>query len=194
MTRKKFTARKKISKDVKAKKTSDKELGHLFRPDRLIYIKGKKPKIGSCVFCEIREAGVSIDSLCLFQTQDVMVLLNRYPYNPGHLLVLPTKHLRSVFELPEVSYLSVMKALNQAAAILQQCYSPQSLNVGMNLGAQAGAGIPDHSHWHIIPRWEGDTNFFPLIAKAKVIPETLEQSYRNLIPYFESLKNSESES
>ncbi len=157
------------------------------KPERLKYVrKLVKPK--GCVFCKAAKRGVSFESLCLYKDDKAMVVLNKYPYNNGHLLVLPVQHNGEMDRLDEDIYLRVTKLLRRASAIVKEAYECEALNVGLNQGSMAGAGIPDHLHFHLIPRWRGDTNFFPLIADTKVVIETLEQSYARLIPYFEKLK------
>ena len=118
-----------------------------------------------------------------------MVVLNKFPYNTGHTLILPTRHCGELTDLSEEEYGAVMKLLRKTLAALQKSYACPGLNIGLNHGAVAGAGIPDHLHWHIIPRWHGDTNFFPLIAETKVLSETLEQTFQRLHPLFEEQHN-----
>lgn len=153
------------------------------RPDRLKYLKrAKKPDV--CVFCDIREVGVSVESLMLYRTQHSMVVLNKYPYNSGHTLVLPMRHEGNLTQLSQEEYLDLTQVLRLTFEILEKEYKCAGLNVGMNHGNIAGAGIPEHLHWHLVPRWLGDTNFFPLIAEVKTVPETLVQSYERLKPHF----------
>jgi ATP adenylyltransferase len=153
------------------------------RPDRWRYVRKIVPHAG-CVFCEAAKAGPQKESLCLWVDEHVMVVLNKYPYNTGHMMVLPTRHCGDLLELSDVEYMALSKAVRKVMSILKKEYEPTGFNVGMNHGAVAGAGIPDHLHWHVVPRWFGDTNFFPLIAETKVLPETLEQTYQRLRGYF----------
>ena len=125
----------------------------------------------------------------LVQDEHAMVILNKYPYNNGHLLVLPRVHEGEMENLSNETYQRVMELVRDSVKILKSVYECPGVNVGMNLGRAAGAGIPEHLHIHIIPRWGGDTNFFPLIAETKVVIETLEQSYERLIPYFKDLSS-----
>ncbi len=159
------------------------------RPDRIRYVRQLKSKLEQCVFCEAlklnQASGVfSVDSLVLHKTKHSVVMLNKYPYNTGHLLVLPIRHegqldLCSAEEISETA-LTIQKCVS----ILKKEYNCQGLNIGLNHGEVAGAGIPEHLHWHIIPRWFGDTNFFPLIAETKVQVESLETSFNRLRPHF----------
>jgi ATP adenylyltransferase len=117
-----------------------------------------------------------------------MVLINKYPYNSGHILVLPKRHCGNLLSLTENEFTDLHRTLKIAMAGVQQVYSPAGFNLGMNHGAVAGAGIPDHLHYHIVPRWAGDVNFFPLIAETKVVIESLEQTFDRLLSYFKGLK------
>lgn len=159
----------------------------LFKPERLKYVR-KQISFDGCVFCDAlkrRKAGEKRESLVLYDDGLIMVIMNKYPYNTGHLLVLPHRHEGALQELSHEEAAGVMLMVQKCVTILQDEYKPAGFNVGLNLGASAGAGIPDHLHSHVIPRWNGDTNFFPLIAQTKVVVETLEQTFDRLIPYFE---------
>lgn len=153
------------------------------RPERYRYVRKLLPSSG-CVFCHAAKAGVGAGSLVLAQDRDVMVIMNKYPYNTGHLLILPRKHIGEVWKLSDRVNESLAKWIKRSSKILTQVLKCQGLNIGMNHGAVAGAGIPQHLHWHIVPRWAGDTNFFPLIAETKALPETLEQTYDRLVLHF----------
>lgn len=149
------------------------------RPDRYRYVrKIVRPK--ACVFCAAERKKISFESLCLAKTDHAMVILNKYPYNTGHLLILPRRHVANIWDLSEEELLEVTRWIQKSMGVLDEVYQCKGMNVGMNHGAVAGAGIPDHIHWHIVPRWLGDTNFFPLIAQTKALPETLKQSYTRL--------------
>ena len=153
------------------------------RPDRYRYVRKLLPST-ECVFCEAAKAKPSPESLVLRNDGDVMIVMNKYPYNTGHLLVLPTKHLGEFTEIPDAVSMKIASWLKRSTAHLKTALNCQGFNLGLNLGAVAGAGIPDHLHWHIVPRWGGDTNFFPLIAETKALPETLQQTYERLRPLF----------
>ena len=156
-----------------------------FRPERRKYILEKK-KQAHCVFCEALGKGVGKETLLIFKSTASMVFLNKYPYNSGHLLVLPQKHIGRLTDLSEEDYGDLSRTIRVALKALEGSYQCESLNLGLNQGKIAGAGIPEHLHYHLIPRWQGDTNFFPLIASSKVLIENLEQSYDRLNPYFNS--------
>jgi ATP adenylyltransferase len=156
------------------------------RPDRLKYVR-KVIQNDSCVFCDAVEKGCSFESLILWNSPKTIVIMNKYPYNTGHLLILPHRHVGDFKDLSNAEYAEMMQILRQSSTIVRDTYSCAGFNIGLNHGKIAGAGIPEHLHWHIIPRWQGDTNFFPLIAETKVLPETLEQSYYILKPKFDKL-------
>lgn len=157
------------------------------RPERYRYVRKLLPASG-CVFCDANKAGVGAGSLVLAQDKNVMIIMNKYPYNTGHLLILPRKHVGDIWKLDEETNAALARWIQKSSKILMDVLKCQGLNMGMNHGAVAGAGIPDHLHWHIVPRWGGDTNFFPLIAETKALPETLEQTYDRLFPHFAAKK------
>ncbi len=153
------------------------------RPERFRYVRKLiKPK--TCVFCQGAKAKIESGSLVLWRDEDSMVMLNKYPYNTGHLLILPTLHVGDIWNVDETTLGKVMRLMKQSARFLTQSLGCHGMNMGLNHGAVAGAGLPGHIHWHIVPRWSGDTNFFPLIAETKALPETLTQTYSKLKPYF----------
>lgn len=116
-----------------------------------------------------------------------MVVLNKFPYNSGHLLILPKKHVGDIFDLTDMQYLDLQITVRLAAQAIEKVYQPSGFNMGLNHGKAAGAGIPKHLHYHLIPRWEGDLNFFPLIADTKVVIENLNQSYDKLLRFFKEV-------
>lgn len=151
----------------------------LFRPDRMNYVR-KLIKTDGCVFCRAAQEKISVETLCLFQTRHSMVVLNKYPYNSGHILVLPKKHCGDLLQLSTDEWQDLSSLLRTAMAVVQDIYAPAGFNAGLNHGSVAGAGIPDHLHFHLVPRWSGDLNFFPLIAETKLVIENLETSYERL--------------
>ncbi|MBX2988960.1 MAG: HIT domain-containing protein [Bdellovibrionaceae bacterium] len=155
----------------------------LFRPDRFKYVR-KLVKPEGCVFCRAGEEEPSFETLCVFQNEHSMVVLNKFPYNSGHLLVLPRRHVGDLLQLKNDEYQVLMATLRFAMASMQDLYQPGGINAGLNHGQAAGAGIPDHLHFHLIPRWAGDLNFFPLIADTKVVIETLEQTWDRYSNHF----------
>lgn len=155
------------------------ERDFIFRPDRLKYVRRLKNDT-SCVFCNSAKGEPSFENLLLYKTEHSQIVLNKYPYNNGHLIVCPIKHGGSIFGLSDEEYDDLMRLIRFSSKLVKSVYPAQGLNIGINHEKAAGAGIPDHLHWHVIPRWFGDTNFFPVIAETKVLPETLEQSYEKL--------------
>lgn len=184
----KLTKSKKTSKSVKTK-SSKSDVRNislvrnvLFKPARYKYIR-KQEVVDGCVFCNSSKR-VSMDTLCVYKSEYSMIVLNKFPYNSGHLLVLPLQHVGDLLKLSNDQYADLMATLKLACQAVTDIYAPAAFNLGMNHGAAAGAGIPDHLHFHVIPRWAGDLNFFPLIAQTKVVIETLEQTYQNYLGYF----------
>lgn len=158
----------------------------LFTPWRSTYIKkGAIPeKPGGCVFCEALEVGVSKESLIVFKGEHASVILNRFPYNTGHTMIIPNRHLSSLSTLSVEIFTELNGLLKKTCGAIEKTYGPQGINIGMNLGRAGGAGIVDHLHYHLVPRWVGDTNFMPVIGQTKVISETLEETYEKLITSF----------
>ena len=148
------------------------------------YVVGDKPPPGSCIFCDLPGAGADRENLILKTNADCVVLLNRYPYSNGHLMVAPRTHVADLGALEAPVYGRLMEELRNAAEVVRKALSPHGLNIGVNLGKAAGAGIDTHLHWHIVPRWEGDTNFMPVVADIKVMPQHLLESYDQLATYF----------
>jgi ATP adenylyltransferase len=110
--------------------------------------------------------------------------MNAYPYNPGHLMVAPVRHVADLDDIDVDELIETGRLLQRAVAALREEMSPDGFNLGMNLGKVAGAGVPGHLHWHVVPRWDGDTNFMPVVGQTKVLPEALEDTYRKLRPRF----------
>ncbi len=138
----------------------------------------KKCAFSSCPY----EICTQIDKryrLCFLQ-----IVLNKFPYNNGHLLVLPLRHGGELLELSDAEYADLHLTLKKGIAAIKAVYQPNGFNIGLNHGATGGAGIPNHLHYHIVPRWSGDLNFFPLIADTKVVIETVESSYEQFLEYF----------
>lgn len=151
----------------------------LFRPDRMKYVR-KLIKPEGCVFCRASEEKLSFDTLCVYKSKHSMIVLNKFPYNSGHLLVLPKRHCGDLLKLSDDEFSDLQNTIRLSMKALNELYQPGGINVGLNHGAVAGAGIPEHLHYHVIPRWAGDLNFFPLIAETKVLVESLEQTYERV--------------
>jgi ATP adenylyltransferase len=147
----------------------------LWAPWRMAYIE-KEPAPGEevCIFCAPAEAEGEEPDLLIHRTELVLCMLNRYPYNPGHLMVAPRRHGGDLAELSQPELLAVVEELKLATEVLHRDLRCEGLNGGWNQGRAAGAGIEDHLHFHLVPRWNGDTNFMPILADVKVVPEHLE--------------------
>ncbi|MBX5492290.1 MAG: HIT domain-containing protein [Chloroflexi bacterium] len=164
----------------------------LWTPWRLAFIE-QASKVDShavsCFLCDKPAEPRQHDrrNLILYRGPHAYVLLNLYPYNPGHLMVAPYLHTGALPALDPPTVSELFALVQHAVGILEEAYRPDGFNVGMNLGRSAGAGVPDHLHVHVVPRWNGDTNFMPVLGETKVLPETLEQTYDRLRPYFARL-------
>ena len=159
----------------------------LWAPWRMAYINEGRNEEG-CVFCNKLRAENTREALILAQSGHSVVMLNKYPYNNGHLLVAPQRHAADFLSLPPEEYSDLNETLRSAVQVIRQAFNPSGLNLGMNLGKCAGAGIEHHVHWHVVPRWEGDTNFMPVIAETRVMPQHLLDSYDRLKPFFDHLR------
>jgi ATP adenylyltransferase len=157
----------------------------LWAPWRMQYIGGAKQS--GCIFCSQSEAPDLRADLVVARPRHAVVMMNRFPYANGHLMVAPRRHTAELAALPSDEYQALQEALRGSLALLEKALQPEGMNVGLNLGRAAGAGITDHLHWHIVPRWIGDTNYMPLIADVRVMPEHLESMYDRLRPLFASL-------
>lgn len=139
-----------------------------------------------CIFCAKVTAPDSIEHI-LCRGDSAYITLNRYPYNNGHLMVIPYAHASSLELLDPPTLTELMLLTNRALAVLRQAYHPDGFNIGINLGRAAGAGIAEHVHVHIVPRWNADTNFMPIVGETRVIPETLDQTFERLRPLFDAI-------
>lgn len=155
----------------------------LWAPWRIEYITGGKKE--GCIFCDKPKEGNDKKNLILYKGETSFIIMNRYPYSNGHLMAVPYRHINNMSELDHKERLELMNLTTKCIEILK-VMNPDGFNIGMNLGIAGGAGIDDHLHFHIVPRWNGDTNFMPLIADVKVMPEYLEDTYETLS---EQLKN-----
>ena len=159
----------------------------IWAPWRGEYIKGEKKVDNKCVFCELSKSEISNKTLVLYKSKFSFVLMNKFPYNNGHVMVIPNKHTDSFDLMNEDEYFDLSKLLKDSIKIIQVAFQPQACNIGMNLGKVAGAGIDEHLHYHIVPRWNGDTNFMPILAETKIISEHLDYSFDKLIKEFNNL-------
>jgi len=154
----------------------------MWAPWRMEYILDEKQ--AGCVFCDALEKN---DDLTLFKGNDTMVMMNKFPYINGHLLVAPITHLPALDQLSRYEMGELLATVERSVDILKQVMTPDGFNVGLNLGKVAGAGVEEHLHFHIVPRWFGDTNAFTVFAEVRVIPEHIKATYNNLKPHFDKL-------
>ncbi|NJE55129.1 HIT domain-containing protein [Thermococcus sp. 21S9] len=150
----------------------------LWAPWRIEYI--RSPKHDGCIFCDFPKENRDRERLILYRGEKAFVIMNNYPYNPGHVMVAPYRHVANWEELTDEELLEIMKLTQLMIRAIKRAMNPDGFNLGVNLGRVAGAGIDSHVHLHIVPRWNGDTNFMPVIADTKVIPESLEEAYDEL--------------
>lgn len=169
---------------MKKKKTIE----TLWAPWRMEYILSlKDEKKHPCIFCERFPKKDDKNNLILYRRTHSFVIMNRFPYNSGHLMIVPYKHSGNLQDLTSDENIELMEVLQLSQRVLKDAMNPQGFNIGMNLGRVSGAGIYDHLHWHLIPRWNGDTNFMPVIGETKVISEALNKTYNKLKVVFDKL-------
>lgn len=160
-------------------------MDHLWSPWRLEYIISSKPD--GCVFCDAPDLSSSNHPLIVFRGQLAYVILNLYPYNNGHLMVVPFRHHSTLAGLTSEEMTEVGRLTQLSERALREAYKLQGINVGVNLGAAAGAGIEEHVHVHLVPRWAGDTNFMTAVGQTRVLPEDIRDTAARLKPIFERL-------
>ena len=154
----------------------------LWAPWRMEYIEGPKPD--ECIFCSKPALGDDRAAYIVARGERCFAMLNAYPYNNGHLMVSPYEHVPSIGELPDETLLELMTLARRSLEALRDAYSPEGFNLGINEGTVAGAGIEEHVHLHVVPRWGGDTNFMPVVGNARVLPEGLDDSWAALSERF----------
>lgn len=162
----------------------------LWAPWRGEYIQGpperRKNKLTGCIFCREYSKN-NKKALILYKGNFAAVMMNRFPYNNGHLLLYPWKHTALLEEMGAEEIQELFSLLKKSVVILKKVFKPAGFNIGMNLGKASGAGIDEHIHFHIVPRWNGDTNFMPVIGEVRVMPEHLSATYNKLYPHFKRL-------
>jgi len=163
---------------------------HLWAPWRLKYVTGSSGGgDDSCIFCA--SADPSRDDLVLIRTAACYAILNLYPYNNGHLMIVPNRHVASLSVTTVAEQTDLIRLTRHAEMALTEAYSPQGINIGINLGRPAGAGVLDHLHIHLVPRWSGDTNFMTAIGNTRVLPEDLQSTAAKLSPIFQRLASAD---
>jgi len=165
---------------------------YLWSPWRLKFVVSAN-RSRDCIFCEVLTEN-SESTLSLYQGETCFIQLNLYPYSPGHLMVVPKRHLPSLTSATVQERIEIITLTALAEVALTEVYAPQGLNVGINLGSAGGAGVVGHIHVHVVPRWSGDTNFMTVIGETRVLPEELEQTAAKLRPIFKRLAVSEKKS
>lgn len=164
----------------------------LWSPWRSQYIGTFKDEViigeNDCFFCSAIEMNsISLDTLIVYIAEYSFVIMNKYPYNNGHLLIAPKRHIGSLNNLEEAELNEIAKLQVVSTNVLEKIYKPHGFNIGANLGRAAGAGVPDHIHYHVIPRWNGDTNFMPIVAETKILSQSLEDSFNLISEGFRAL-------
>lgn len=157
----------------------------IWAPWRSEYIGSEKPE--SCLFCDVSGTEQKEGCYVLFSGSVSIVMLNKYPYTGGHLMIAPKRHIAGLDALSPEESIDIFRLMRVSTVALTSEISPDGFNVGMNLGKTAGAGIEDHLHMHVVPRWEGDTNFMPVLSGTKVLSVHLEETYDRLKPLFERI-------
>jgi ATP adenylyltransferase len=142
------------------------------------YIQSRKSK--GCVFCNALKSKDGLDNLIIYRGKTCFVTLNRYPYTSGHIMVLPFMHVRNLTDLDTETRSEMMELATRGTQVLAKVYNPQGFNVGLNLGEAAGAGIKEHIHMHVVPRWAGDSNFMTAVGETRMLPEDILESYRRI--------------
>lgn len=160
----------------------------LWAPWRMSFIDDTKEGKPSCIFCHLPQDVNDKKNLILYRGELAFVIMNKYPYNSGHLMVAPYVHAASLSKLDDDSLIELSSLTKVSVAIIEKLFKPDGLNVGMNIGRAGGAGFDKHIHTHIVPRWNGDFNFMPLLAETKVIPEHLEATYEKMLPLFKGIE------
>lgn len=148
----------------------------LWAPWRMEFITSDK-KSGGCVFCDLPKETQDKKNLIIHRATKVFVILNKFPYNLGHMMVVPFEHTHEFNKLSTEQLVEMTSEAQKVVDVLSEVYKPDGFNMGMNLGQAAGAGIKDHLHWHVVPRWNGDTNFMPVLGETKGMPEHLQTCF-----------------
>ena len=162
----------------------------LWAPWRLAYVTSASGEPAGCIFCDTSEPGRA--DLIVARGRLSFVILNLYPYNNGHLMVVPNRHVPNLASMQGDELAELMQLTRRSEMALSEAYKPQGINVGINLGRPAGAGVADHLHVHLVPRWNGDTNFMTVLGDVRVLPEDLAATKQRLRPILERLAQSES--
>lgn len=159
---------------------------HLWTPWRIDYILGPKPD--ECVFCIPKSTEEDKDRLILHRGKRCFVIMNKFPYNNGHLMVCPYRHVMAIEDLTPDESQELMQLLQQCSAILKEHFNCEGVNIGLNQGQAAGAGVREHLHFHLVPRWNGDSSFIAVMDEVRCIPQFLSETWQQLKPHFSKLE------
>ncbi len=162
-------------------RNAEANLERLWSPWRIEWIESDPPVDGECPFCVTREAAQKLPGLIVATSEFSYATLNLYPYNGGHIMILPYRHVGDITDLLPEEQSELFANLQSGVAALRSAMTPSGFNIGLNLGTAAGAGVPGHVHFHVVPRWSGDANFMPVVGQTKVIPESLEQTKLRIV-------------
>ena len=160
----------------------EKEMRQIWAPWRIEYIQMEKQE--GCILCDKPKQNNDALNYILYRGDKNFIIMNSYPYNPGHLMIAPYRHIANLEELTDEERDEHFEIVSRSIKLLKEVFNPGGFNIGVNIGRVAGAGIDDHIHTHIVPRWRGDTNFMPVMADIKVIPEALAETYKKLAGKF----------
>lgn len=155
-------------------------MDRLWSPWRAEYVSQASASDGGCIFCQFAREDTDTENLVVYRGEHSYIVLNRYPYNSGHAMIVPYEHVADFTELSPITTSEMMSLLKLCLVALNTTYGPDGYNAGLNLGAAAGAGVADHLHLHVVPRWSGDTNFMTTVGDIKVMPELLQSTYEKL--------------
>jgi ATP adenylyltransferase len=172
-----------VGREAVSPRKKEKRMEVLWAPWRMTYITGDREQ--GCPLCSLLKEKEDKGNLVLYRSSRSFLVMNRFPYTNGHLMASPSRHVASLDELDEGEMVDLMALLKKSTHLLKKALNPDGFNVGMNIGRVAGAGIEGHIHFHIVPRWNGDTNFMPVLFETKVMPEYLEKTYEKLISLIE---------
>ena len=154
-------------------------MDYLWTPWRYAYVSTAE-KVSSCVFCDAVNAGDDEKVRIVYRGQHCFVILNAFPYTPGHVMIVPYAHLDELQKLPSEAASEMMALSQRMETVLRELYRPDGLNLGVNIGKSAGAGVADHLHLHVLPRWTGDANFMTSVAETRILPETLDETWKRM--------------
>jgi ATP adenylyltransferase len=160
-------------------------MDYLWTPWRYAYVSTAE-KTSACVFCEAAQGSDDSKSLVVYRGESCFVILNAYPYTPGHVMVVPYAHLDELRKLPTEAANEMMALSQRMESLLRQLYAPDGINLGMNIGKAAGAGIAGHVHMHVLPRWVADANFVSVVGETRVLPETLQETWKRMKAAFDA--------